>query len=503
MFRLAALLILITAPAVALDLDWAELDSASVCEARFPAASPPDFASETCRNATADSVDPQGRAIWIRVNIELEADDISRTAPSGLFLSGAMSTTAYLNGELLGSNGQPGQDRVSEIPGDMDAVLFIPPDLMREGSNELVMLMSSHHGILHLNFPVHIVAIGEFASPTERIIREYWPSLINLGVFILAIIVFGGAAIRSEGRENAVILTLLALFITGQLLLETSRGLFGYAYPLHSWRLIGVVVSAAGFALIVFAHILKRFTSFRAEMRWTAFAVMAVISALIAFTTPSFDPKAIAVILFPLSVASLVLLWAIVNGTRTAWFYLMASLAAAGLSFFFSVSPSVFLDTIVFYFASTLILFWFYEQAMALRRARHRVRTETARAERLEMALEQVRQRADPAQLQLTSAGKMQRINTEEILHLRAAGDYIELHFRNGGTQLFTSSLNEIDNRLPDTFLRIHRSHLVNTAAVKSLTRAANGVGELELTDGTLLPVSRRIMPKVRSVLAG
>ena len=57
-------------------------------------------------------------------------------------------------------------------------------------------------------------------------------------------------------------------------------------------------------------------------------------------------------------------------------------------------------------------------------------------------------------------------------------------------------------HRQNQRLLRVHRSHIVNTAFVDALERDPSGVGRLLLSNGAAVPVSRRIMPKVRSALS-
>jgi DNA-binding LytR/AlgR family response regulator len=76
------------------------------------------------------------------------------------------------------------------------------------------------------------------------------------------------------------------------------------------------------------------------------------------------------------------------------------------------------------------------------------------------------------------------------------------VHFESGQTALYTGSLSGLEASLPPTFLRVHRSHIVNTSYVSALERDASGVGRLILSNGMDVPISRRILPKVRSALA-
>ena len=67
---------------------------------------------------------------------------------------------------------------------------------------------------------------------------------------------------------------------------------------------------------------------------------------------------------------------------------------------------------------------------------------------------------------------------------------------------IVNGTLAGLEEDLPETFLRVHRSHIVNTAFVSALEREPSGIGRLTLTNATDVPVSRRIMPKVRTALA-
>ena len=116
--------------------------------------------------------------------------------------------------------------------------------------------------------------------------------------------------------------------------------------------------------------------------------------------------------------------------------------------------------------------------------------------------LDQAQERDQASEINVKSAGKMERISTDQIVHCRGAGGYTEIVLVGGREILHAVALSEMEELLPAIFLRVHRSHLVNTGFVKSLTRDASGTGTLSLSDGTDIPVSRRIMPQVRQALA-
>lgn len=61
--------------------------------------------------------------------------------------------------------------------------------------------------------------------------------------------------------------------------------------------------------------------------------------------------------------------------------------------------------------------------------------------------------------------------------------------------------LKELQQRLPDNFLRIHRSYIVNVSFIDRIVRDFSSNLLVLLHDGTELPVSQSYMPEVRNAL--
>jgi DNA-binding LytR/AlgR family response regulator len=169
-----------------------------------------------------------------------------------------------------------------------------------------------------------------------------------------------------------------------------------------------------------------------------------------------------------------------------------------------TASPFGFLDGDLFLIVAALILFLLVRQARLLAAAQAGRERAAARAAALSVALEQARRKeAAPRRLSLSGHGAVDSVPLDEIAFVKAAGDYAEAHLCGGGQRLAGKRLSEIEAVLPSTFLRVHRSFLVNLAQVRRLERSASGTGSLFLADGSEIPVSRRIMPKVRKTLEG
>ncbi len=66
-------------------------------------------------------------------------------------------------------------------------------------------------------------------------------------------------------------------------------------------------------------------------------------------------------------------------------------------------------------------------------------------------------------------------IKTTDIVAADAEDKYVVLHTRDGRRHLSDYTLIDLENQLPDNFLRIHRSTLINTDAISEIRKAFNG----------------------------
>jgi hypothetical protein len=77
-----------------------------------------------------------------------------------------------------------------------------------------------------------------------------------------------------------------------------------------------------------------------------------------------------------------------------------------------------------------------------------------------------------------------------EIEWIEADGDYARVHAA-GRTHLVSMRMRELEDRLGDDFVRVHRSAIVNVARVRAVRHRSHGDFEAELEDGTAVRVSR------------
>jgi two-component system, LytTR family, response regulator len=98
--------------------------------------------------------------------------------------------------------------------------------------------------------------------------------------------------------------------------------------------------------------------------------------------------------------------------------------------------------------------------------------------------------------------GGMRFFRVREITRLSADGDYCIVHLAGGTRILSSSSLTDWENRLPEPFLRVHRSHVVHVEFVKRVVPAGSSF-QVRLSDGESVPMSRRRGADFRELLSG
>lgn len=92
------------------------------------------------------------------------------------------------------------------------------------------------------------------------------------------------------------------------------------------------------------------------------------------------------------------------------------------------------------------------------------------------------------------------RVNT--LTHLSAEGDYCLLHPIDGAAILSSFPLRSWQERLPTSFVRVHRSHIVNTDQVDRVIPDASSF-EVLMIGGARVPMSRRRGAELRNTLSG
>ncbi|MVM34107.1 response regulator [Spirosoma sp. HMF4905] len=117
-------------------------------------------------------------------------------------------------------------------------------------------------------------------------------------------------------------------------------------------------------------------------------------------------------------------------------------------------------------------------------------------SERVGQALDRVRLKSTSMQhplkfLAVKTRGIVRLIQVDDVLFVQGSGVYSELHLHNGTTALHDKSLEKLEQLLPTSFERIHKSYLADSRYFAALQIQSGGRYALQLTSGHQLPIGR------------
>lgn len=103
--------------------------------------------------------------------------------------------------------------------------------------------------------------------------------------------------------------------------------------------------------------------------------------------------------------------------------------------------------------------------------------------------------------LSVKRKGEIKLIEVDKIVYLKGAGVYSELFMVGGKKELHHLNLKKTNRLLPSSFVRIHRSYIVNMYFVQKIVAHGGSRYSLKLKDDSTLPVSRNDYPKLKNLL--
>lgn len=100
----------------------------------------------------------------------------------------------------------------------------------------------------------------------------------------------------------------------------------------------------------------------------------------------------------------------------------------------------------------------------------------------------------------LATSERINVVKVEDILRCESDNYYTLFCFTNGTTLLVSKTLKENEELLKEyNFIRPHKSHLINVMYIKSFNKRDGG--NILMTDGSLIPVSRRKKEKILEII--
>jgi len=119
---------------------------------------------------------------------------------------------------------------------------------------------------------------------------------------------------------------------------------------------------------------------------------------------------------------------------------------------------------------------------------------------RIAELLQKIQPATEPKRLAIPTMEGLILIDPANIIYLKSDGPYSHFYFADGKHLLTSKTLKEAEESLPQQqFFRIHNSYLVNMQYVQKYLRGEGG--EVVLSNGTQLPVSRHRKAEFLSIL--
>jgi two-component system LytT family response regulator len=105
-----------------------------------------------------------------------------------------------------------------------------------------------------------------------------------------------------------------------------------------------------------------------------------------------------------------------------------------------------------------------------------------------------------PNRVILHTSDTIHVVDSESIIHCESDDYYTRFYFNDKSTLLVSKTLKEVEELLnPHSFVRVHKSHLVNIQYIRGYNRIEGGV--LLLSDGSRISVSRRKREHIMELL--
>lgn len=104
----------------------------------------------------------------------------------------------------------------------------------------------------------------------------------------------------------------------------------------------------------------------------------------------------------------------------------------------------------------------------------------------------------DTKYLAIKKQGRIESLDLLDVQFFKGANIYSEVYLKDGEPLLHDKSLNRLEQVLPASFVRVHKSYLVNEKAIKGIQQQGNNA-DLLLDSGHVVPISRSKIGQMKS----
>lgn len=454
-----------------------------------------DFSGPDCKNIVLGEYQMSGHSMWLKFSLPVDQDLQNSKNAVGLFISGPISAKVFVNGYPIGEKGRSGLDYDTEIPGSFDWVGYVPKTILLDSNNQIEIHISNFHRKTSDFHAFNTLYFDVYSSPTQQQLIHYWPTSIPLGALLLSLFYLLRRLSLEPKTTNLAGLFLLTASTTLQLITEVLRGFYPYAYPMHDIRLNLILMFAFVFGQALLMQVIHQFTKLK-KRYLMGFSVGLVL--VIQFLIDDRDLKATSVIQIPALIAACLITFELYRKHTHQYTPVIILLGFSALIF---AAPYHFLDVYLYYCMAGLLAYFLNHEVLNRTRRERELAIEKQRAQQLQLILELKTQDHADQSIGIKEAGKITMLKIQNILFCKGAGDYVEICLTDKAI-LHSGSLNNIIQQLPSYFIKVHRSYLVNAKHITTMRRLPTGTGEIELSSGITIPVSRRLLPKLKETLA-
>ncbi len=348
-------------------------------------AAPVDFSM--CTRMPTERVNPQGTALWMLADVTLPASMAEQREPMAVLVQSMASSAIYWDGVPIGSSGIVSIDPRREVPGQFVHVVPLRTEEARAGVHRLAIALSSHHGPVRVDSPMHVVVVAPLDVVRDGIGAAPAATLVALGALLLAAAYFATVAGRVNPRRDALLLAVMITCALVQSGAELLRLVVPLTYVAQIWRLIVILLAAIGLGAALVAYVTRRFAPTWQRRLLASYGIAAGLTWFV----PGFDLRTFVVLGVAVALALGVAVraaWQRHSGARSIAAVLVLLLAVGG------IEGSAFLDRDLFVGITILTLLLLLDQVATLQRAQRAAVTAQRTIERLELEL--LRRRLTP-----------------------------------------------------------------------------------------------------------
>ena len=258
----------------------------------------------------------------------LERDFAVATTPPAamlLVLSALAASELWLDGSLIGSNGQPARQASDERAGNIDVAIALAPQQLAAGKHHLRLLLSTQQAPAQLASPFYALYLVKQQDYRAALAWYRLPPLLLAGALGAVALLFLALTLLYQRHRHWTVFAALCLVAAMLLLAEVWRSFAGYAYPAHLARLHAVSALTWLFSALLplYFHLAYRLP------RWPlAAAVLLALMAVAGALPAHFDSRCWSMFCAGLAASlalNLAALWRRLPGSRSGAAIALAS----------------------------------------------------------------------------------------------------------------------------------------------------------------------------------